>query len=562
MAVILCCFSSLDAQSYSTDPNGLDPMGLHKLYETHPQINGQTATIGLVEMYERSNDESGSSNFLPNLSHQAFSGIDIKGIYRYRTTIRSTTPSSHSTMIAGILFGDDPFAENNAIGKFSYRGILPQASLNIYETTWFIRKRIFTPNQTITDDVLSFSWGTDASSPKMQWLQRGVDRLVDANNCVVVAGCGNGEDQFKSITKPSSGYNVISVGAAQGLGNFPTFLNYVGPPLNKYSNRGPTDDGRSKPDIIAPGMCLGPSATNTNEYACHDHQASFSSYASPQVAGIAGLLIDAGNQLSYPEIKDPRLIKALLVNGANKLSGWHKGNIGTDDDASSPLDYQQGGGLVNAYNSYEHLISGKADENNISNNTGWDLDDISCDPNDPNHIKIYPLANGVESGQEIKVTLCWHAHFNQDTNFTQKSLSNLILELWKTNSEGELIELLDVSNSMLDNLQHIYHVANETTTLAILIRGLENKDNPSERFGLAFTTDQKNWSGDLLSADLNADGTINDLDLMEFVNLQSSDSESKPSLSKGDLNNDGILDDLDMNEILVQWNMISPWISQ
>ena len=70
---------------------------------------------------------------------------------------------------------------------------------------------------------------------------------------------------------------------------------------------GPTDDGRSKPDITAPG--------------------GFTSYSTPYVSGCAAILMQAaargdGGSGTQTSAGDIRTVKALLLNGATKPTGW------------------------------------------------------------------------------------------------------------------------------------------------------------------------------------------------------------------------------------------------
>jgi len=83
-------------------------------------------------------------------------------------------------------------------------------------------------------------------------------------------------------------------------------------------------------------------------------------------------MMDAARKKGIRHGDDARLIKALLLNGADKLAGWHKGNCGPDDDHQSPLDSQQGAGLLNVWNSYRQFDGGQHEEDRMRGNVGWD----------------------------------------------------------------------------------------------------------------------------------------------------------------------------------------------
>ena len=99
---------------------------------------------------------------------------------------------------------------------------------------------------------------------------------------------------------------------------------------------GPTDDGRSKPDITAPG--------------------GDTSYSTPYVSGCAAILMQAaargdGGAGTQTIAGNIRTMKALLLNGATKPAGW-------SHTATQPLDLTYGAGEVNVFNSWNELRAG------------------------------------------------------------------------------------------------------------------------------------------------------------------------------------------------------------
>ena len=106
------------------------------------------------------------------------------------------------------------------------------------------------------------------------------------------------------------------------------------------SSRGPSADGRLKPDISANGQDqLSISEANTYQ--------SFggTSGAAPGIAGVAAQLYGAYRQMNNGQDPESALIKAVLMNGAEDY-----GNPGPD--------YKYGFGRVNAYRSLEILENG------------------------------------------------------------------------------------------------------------------------------------------------------------------------------------------------------------
>jgi serine protease AprX len=141
------------------------------------------------------------------------------------------------------------------------------------------------------------------------------ERLVD-NGVVVVAAAGNrGHQKFQtkdgifenyaafSITDPGNGEGVITVGATHG--NWPHTYG-----ISFFSSRGPTGDGRLKPDLVAPGERV-QSTVLGKDWG----QESGTSMAAPHVSGAAAMLL-----ARYPElVGQPRRVKRILCETATDL---------------------------------------------------------------------------------------------------------------------------------------------------------------------------------------------------------------------------------------------------
>ena len=548
------------------EPACLEAIGVRRLLHQHPELTGAAATVGLVELCQPARHDSPGYSFMPNLQHDCFDGIDREGSYHYDNPHRPVRYSQHATVIAALLFGYDEQASCDGLGHFFYRGIVPAAAMEVYEANWFLYRRVMAVGPTIPSDVLTVSWGTDAQDELTMYWQRGIDALAARDRCVIVAGCGNGGTD-NTIAKPSWGYNVISVGTARGLGQFPHSFQYVGRPIFEHSSFGPTEDGRSKPDVIALGLAVEPTVDSPHSYQFNRQGVGYSSFAAPQVAGIAALLIDAARFNQIDQGDDPLVIKALILNGANKLVGWHKGTTDPDDDHESPLDYRQGAGLVDAAASYRQLTAGQYNPASPSP-TGWDAAAVALTPNDPNSQRIYHLGNA-NPGTQVKATLTWNRHYQQNGLFAALPLNSISLELWTVAANGELLHRLDHSDSTRDTVQHLYFENHTQGPLAIVVRSLENRPphTPYEDYGLAYTVAQKNWTGDQFAADLNLDGIVDAQDIVIWVaawtdwqqrNTTGETDHNDLSVPE-DLNCDGRIDQTDFNILTQQRNRKAPW---
>jgi serine protease AprX len=142
------------------------------------------------------------------------------------------------------------------------------------------------------------------------------ERVV-ANGVVVVTAAGNrgfnklaqpeggaqGDYRYISITDPGNSQNVITVGSTHRFMPHNYGVSY-------FSSRGPTGDGRSKPDLVAPGERID-SCTPEGKYETMDG----TSMAAPHVSGAAALLIGRNREL----IGQPTRVKDILCRSATDL---------------------------------------------------------------------------------------------------------------------------------------------------------------------------------------------------------------------------------------------------
>ena len=135
--------------------------------------------------------------------------------------------------------------------------------------------------------------------------------LAAQRGILVVTAAGNSGPGSRSIWTPADGDSVLAVGAEDSLGN-----------LAGFSSRGPTADGRLKPDFTAPGVdiCV---ATGSG----HVGRSSGTSFATPLLAASAALV----KQL-HPAMTPLELRAAFRRWGANRaapdsLRGWGRPDV-------------------------------------------------------------------------------------------------------------------------------------------------------------------------------------------------------------------------------------------
>lgn len=147
--------------------------------------------------------------------------------------------------------------------------------------------------------VISMSLGggfTDGTDPLSQACDWAVSQGVN-----VVVAAGNEGSEYWTITSPGSAFNVITVGASTKLDE-----------ISWFSSRGPTQDGRIKPEIVAPGEGI-LAARLGGGYVSY----SGTSAATPHVSGAVALVLQKNPSLTPGEVKDLLLSTAKFLPSYN-----------------------------------------------------------------------------------------------------------------------------------------------------------------------------------------------------------------------------------------------------
>ncbi|MCE5250104.1 S8 family serine peptidase [bacterium] len=150
---------------------------------------------------------------------------------------------------------------------------------------------------------------------------------------VVVTSAGNeGDAPWYYITSPADGFGVIAVGSVNRDGV-----------VSSFSSRGPTVDGRVKPDFVALGEQVWVvQSSGSVSY----HYTSGTSYAAPSVSGAVALLLEINPFWTPPVVVDSLRASAKAA-GPDSLYGY--GRI--DAYAASGLKGQEP--VVSAFRVYD-----------------------------------------------------------------------------------------------------------------------------------------------------------------------------------------------------------------
>lgn len=388
------------------------------------------------------------------------------------TTLYSDSVSTHADTVASYFYGSSGYGtgvsgvDNIDAGAFQgyFLGITgatntAPVAFNIQHVSYtspaqngsqtLSLQNVKVINQSFTDQTSSTSGVSAASyTTWINGVNAAYDNFTNAHGTIFVSAVGDGSATYTTtpsqINPPATAYNSIAVGAY--------------PYSSTATGLGPTNDGRSKPDIVASG--------------------AFTSYTTPIVAGAAAAMVQAGtaadgysnadglSQSQYSTAAtDERTIKALLLNGATKPTGWTNNYTVTNGtytylapaaNATTPLDPRYGAGLVNLANSYSNLLAGRTAASTvpIAQKEGWDFSSISSGiSNTANY--TFDLSNAGQA-YDLTSTLVWNAQVQQLVSRSSvvtynETLNNLDLMLY--NAAGSLVAS---STSTLDNVQQIY----------------------------------------------------------------------------------------------------------
>ena len=287
-------------------------------------------------------------------------------------------PRGHGTHVASIAAGDGAASGGKLAGLASKAKIFMQslADENMQLQPGVDLGPLLDEAYQAGVRVQNFSWGSDVAS-RYTMNSKDVDAFVyDHQDMLIVVAGGNSGIQevqgdppriaLKSLAAPANAKNCLTVGAScsprqdgpyanQTWNHFdgrspPSLPPMSGLPLTgdpkvvaALSSRGPSDDGRLKPDLLAPGVGIAAarSADSTPNHPLDDSYCFMSgtSMAAPLVAGAAVVV-----RQYYMDERDhtpsAALLKATLINGAD----WLEGEVWEDSRIGQP-NFHQGFGL-------------------------------------------------------------------------------------------------------------------------------------------------------------------------------------------------------------------------
>jgi hypothetical protein len=307
--------------------------------------------------------------------------------------IPASDSAGHGTINSAIIGGynvDSGFPYTDSEGYSLGLGVHPFARLG---TT-----RIFAPDYTnpplpaMVDmmyrdgaRISSNSWGAynnnyTTDSQTYDSLVRDARRGEAGNQEMTVIFSAGNKGAGGNLTAPGTAKNIIMVGASESLrpGLDGCKVDSEGAndinSLIDFSSGGPTNDGRKKPEIVAPGTHIQGARSQDRGYTAGGVCApsyplgqtlytwsSGTSHAAPAVAGAAALVRQFFQQ-SVGHPPSPAMVKAYLTNSTMYMNGRNAGD-------SLPGD-NQGWGLLNVGRALDDVPRILVDQDQVLSSTG------------------------------------------------------------------------------------------------------------------------------------------------------------------------------------------------
>lgn len=434
-SIVWFCFLALAVRAAD-----LRTMDVTTLRSLDPTLIGTGVPVAQPEALEDGISQFEANPAAVGLTAGFFQWISTNGAFNYFPN-PAGSESTHADDVALFFFGAN-------------QGVAPGVEHDDnYEADYFFAD-VIVSNAAITDSVVNQSFAfftTDLAD--QAYCDTNYDNYVAAYGTIFgspVNGLNN------RVGPPGTAYNSIGVGA-YGVGAVVT----TGPTL---------DNGRSKPDLVAPGQ--------------------ETSFTTPYVSGAAAVLLQAAARgdggTNVAVASDRRTVKALLLDGALKPYDW-------SNATNQPLDVNYGAGVLDLYYSYEQLAGGEhaysatnsedaggvhppLSANPISALQGWDFETITngAQMDEVNHYVFAPSA-----ASTFTSTLVWERHANQN------SINQLALFLYNATNQT----LVTCSVSPVDNVQQLYvpHLPPGTYDLEVIkLGGAGAEVSADEQYALAW----------------------------------------------------------------------------
>ena len=402
--------------------NGMD-MTTNKVSTTHnlyPDINGDGLTVSIKENLFDTTD------------------VDFTGRY-VSSALASPQMQSHASIMGTIIAGagnsfyaGKGVAWKSNLTSSDFANLLPDADND------YLRYNVSVQNHSYGTSIENY-YGADAAAYD--------ESVINNPSLVHVFSSGNSGDQTSDtgMYKGIEGYanltgsfkmakNIITVGSID------SFYHIL--PL---SSKGPANDGRIKPELVAYGT-------------------DGSSGAAAIISGIA-LLLQQSFKDSLHHLPPASLVKALLLNTADDVDAKH-------------IDFKSGYGSANAVRALKEMKAGHFITDSIKNGQ-------------EKNYNIHIPANAVQ----LKALLCW-TDLPGLTNSYKALVNDLDIEVINNNTEKKFLPLVLNSYPSKDSLEKLPKEMRDSlnNTEQIVIENISEGDYTIKIKGFDITSDNQSFS--------------------------------------------------------------------
>jgi len=389
--------------------------------------------------------------------------------------------TNHATHVAGTIIG------SGLLSSGLYAGMSPGGEL-LTHLWWTSASELFQEYSTAVSsydiDIGTNSWGYGVGDPATEGncettmgnyfaVSATIDNIVRGAagkpvDIVWSAGnqrgsatkyCGSIGWTYNTINPLACSKNVIAVGA----------LNANDDSMTDFSSWGPVDDGRIKPDVVAPGCQTDDDFGVTSTFPDNTYGVFCgTSMSAPTVAGLLALLRQHWANMGGTEPLLPSTVKGILINTALDL-----GPVGPD--------YQFGHGKVDGVKAVEKISAG---ENSFIESQLYAGD-----------AHLFFL-NVPDSCEKLKVTLVW-----DDPGGTVLSTAHLINDLdlvliapdettyfpWVLDAENPAVPAV-TGIDRINNIETAEILNPDTGTWKVRVMGFNVPEGP-QKYSLIITPD-------------------------------------------------------------------------
>ncbi len=184
---------------------------------------------------------------------------------------------------------------------------------------------------------------------------------------------GNGGSGYDCLAQEATAKNIFSIGAIRKINNYDGPQSVV---MSDFSNWGPTDDGRIKPDLVTPGVSILSTVLNNNYGILGG-----TSMASPGAAGGLLLMQELYKKLNGKPMRSATL-KALAIQTAKEAG------------ANPGPDFSHGWGVLDVEAAAKTVFN-RDDKN------------IFIEEKELNNGQIYEKLLSPKAGTKITITIAW-----------------------------------------------------------------------------------------------------------------------------------------------------------